>query len=380
MLSICKLRERAPITNHGPRITNHESRTKMKEHFQTRILTDPAQLHEIADEWGELHQRCPGPTPFQRPEWVLAWMDAFSPKDIASIEVRHDNRLIGVAPLLVYPREQQRVLAFMGGGVSDYLDFLTEPEHANQVVLAVLEQAKKIDGWDTLDLTDLSANSILHRTVLARFSTPHDHCSAMALSATENELLQPLSKKQRANLRNARSRLMRAGESRFEVAVQETLPEFLSELFRLHASRWSQVGQPGVLADERLKAFHENVAPKLVATGHLRLYRLSLEHRTVAVVYALAGGSTLFCYLQGFDPEFAFVSPGTQLMFFAIQDAVRLGIRKFDFLRGGEDYKRHWRAQTEITCRIQISRSELTHSQLTCSELRRDAVKAEIAA
>ncbi|HZQ18392.1 MAG TPA: GNAT family N-acetyltransferase [Terriglobales bacterium] len=351
----------------------------MKEHFQTRILSDPAQLHEIAQDWGQLHQHCPGATPFQRPEWVLAWMDVFSPKDIVTIEVRHDNRLIGIAPLLIYPREQERVLAFMGGGVSDYLDLLAQPEHADDVVFTVLEVATKIVGWDTLDLTDLSANSTLQRTVLAHFSTPHDHCSALALAPTENELLQLLSKRQRANLRNAGSRLKRAGESRFEVAVQDTLPEFLSELFRLHASRWSQAGQPGVLADERLKAFHEKVAPKLLAMGHLRLYRLSLKQRTIAVVYALADRSTVFCYLQGFDPQFAFVSPGTQLMFFAIQDAVRLGSRKFDFLRGEEDYKRHWRAQTEITYRLQISRSEVIPSQLTCSELKRDAGKAEIA-
>ena len=347
----------------------------MKEHFHTRILTDPARLHEIADEWRQLYQRCPSATPFQRPEWILAWMDAFSPKNISAIEVRYNARLIGIAPLLIYPREQERVLAFMGGGVSDYLDLLMEPEHANQVVFAVLDQAKSIDGWDTLDLTDLSTNSMLHKTVLSRFSTPHDHCSALALPPTESELLRLLSKRQRANLRNARSRLTRAGESWFEVAAQETLPEFLSELFRLHASRWSQGGQPGVLADERVKAFHETVAPKLLVAGHLRLYRLSLEQRTIAALHALVGGSTLFCYLQGFDPEFAFVGPGNQLMFFAMQDAVRLGVRKFDFLRGEEDYKRHWRAQTEITCRIQISRT-----QLTSWDLRSDAAKVEIAA
>lgn len=347
----------------------------MRQYLQTRVRTHPAQLHEIEDEWSQLHQRCPGATPFQRPEWILAWMDAFSPKDIVTIEVRHNERLVGIAPLLIYPRGQERVLAFMGGGVSDYLDLLAEPERANQVVSAVLEQAKQIDGWDILDLTDLSASSILHKTVLAPFSTLHDHCSALALPPSENELLQLLSKRQRANLRNARSRLTRAGESRFEVAVQETLPEFLSDLFRLHASRWSQVGHLGVLADERVKLFHEAVAPKLLATGHLRLYRLTVEKRTAAVIYGLVGGSTLFCYLQGFDPEFAFASPGTQLMLFAIQDAVRLGIRKFDFLRGEENYKRHWRAQAEITCRIQISRSELTSS-----DLRSHATGAEIAA
>jgi CelD/BcsL family acetyltransferase involved in cellulose biosynthesis len=151
--------------------------------------------------------------------------------------------------------------------------------------------------------------------------------------------------------------LRRAGEAQFEIASVDTLPECLDELFQLHASRWSLAGQAGVLADERIQTFHRHAAPKLLRNGILRLYRLRLNKRTIAVLYALLGNATVFCYLQGFDPELSFVSPGTQLMFFAMEDALQLGMRKFDFLRGQEDYKRHWRAREESTYRIQVPRS-----------------------
>jgi CelD/BcsL family acetyltransferase involved in cellulose biosynthesis len=335
----------------------------MSAELTARVLTEAAELRAISGDWADLCERCPDATPFQRPEWLLAWVEAFAPANMRVVEVRYGITLVGLAPLLIYSCGSERLLAFMGGGVSDYLNVLIEPQHAARIVAAVFEELNKDSGWTALDLTDLASCSVLHRTPLAISAIAHDSCSALLLPRTTEELLQLLSKRQRANLRNAQSRLNRAGEGHLELATAETLPEFLNDLFHLHASRWSKIGAPGVLADERIKFFHQESAPKLFSAGILRLSRLRLKGRTIAVLYALLGQSilcsTLFCYLQGFDPEFAFVSPGTQLMFWAIEEARKSGLRKFDFLRGEEAYKRHWRAQSELTYRIRLPRSDV---------------------
>jgi CelD/BcsL family acetyltransferase involved in cellulose biosynthesis len=195
----------------------------------------------------------------------------------------------------------------------------------------------------------------------------HDQCSALLLPESRTELIQLLSKRQRANLRCAGSRLGRSGGGQVELATPETLPQFLDDLFRLHTRRWWQAGESGVLADERLRRFHEEAATKLLEKAVLRLYRLRLTGRTIAVLYSLLRGTTLFCYLQGYDPEFAQLSPGTQLTFFAMEDALELGIRKFDFLRGQEAYKRHWRVTPEATYRIQLTRDAL-NARLSAQE------------
>jgi CelD/BcsL family acetyltransferase involved in cellulose biosynthesis len=80
-----------------------------------------------------------------------------------------------------------------------------------------------------------------------------------------------------------------------------------------------------------------------------------LKNQTLAVLYSLFGESTVFCYLQGYDPEFAALSPGTYLMFAAMEDAILSGMKKFDLLRGEEGYKQHWRAQAEATYRITLT-------------------------
>jgi CelD/BcsL family acetyltransferase involved in cellulose biosynthesis len=130
----------------------------------------------------------------------------------------------------------------------------------------------------------------------------------------------------------------------------------MEELFRLHASRWLRDGQEGVLADEEVKRFHCEAAPGLLASGILRLYRFRIREQTVAVVYTLLARSTVYCYLQGYDPKYAALSPGTHLMFSVMEEARQSGMQRFDLLRGEEAYKRHWRAQVEATHRIQMSR------------------------
>ena len=108
-------------------------------------------------------------------------------------------------------------------------------------------------------------------------------------------------------------------------------------------------------------SFHFGLpSPELLARGILRLYRLRLKNNTAAVLYSLFANSTVFCYLQGYDPEFAALSPGTYLMFAVMEDAVRSRVKKFDLLRGEESYKQHWRAQIEATSRIQLSNTSET--------------------
>ena len=230
-----------------------------------RSYPDTAELRAIADEWRGLYSRCPGATPFQHPEWVISWAETFSPERIRVVEVRSGSMLVGLAPFLIYPRGEERVLAFMAGGVSDYLDLLVDPQYENaKSCERSSRRFRELDSWTTLDLTDLPANSVLHRTH-AGTSWPLRMISARAC-----QFLQPA--KNYCNISpsgSARICVRPTRESKepaarlVEVATPETLTEFLEDLFRLHASRWGRAGQPGVLADEKVKAFHRQIHARI---------------------------------------------------------------------------------------------------------------------
>ncbi|PYV81689.1 MAG: hypothetical protein DMG93_14490 [Acidobacteria bacterium] len=329
-----------------------------------RILQSPADIRSLTPEWIDIYGRCPGATPFQRPEWLLAWIEAFAPRELFAIEVRDRQRLVGLALLLIYPRDDQSVLAFAGGGVSDYLGMLCEAGREADLLQAVIAAVQA--DWSVLELTDLRPNSeILKLHSLKPYILEHDLCFVLDLPSTHDELLHIFSRRQRANLRNARSRLKHAGGAIIETATQDNLLEFLDDLFRLHTSRWSQSGKPGVLHDERVRQFHRICAPALHSRGILKLHRMRVNGHTAAILYSLWERDTVFCYLQGFDPEYATLSPGTQLMFAVMREAIDAGIRKFDFLRGQESYKQHWRPQPSPTFHIALARDQLT--RLICN-------------
>ena len=329
--------------------------------LSTRVLRSITEIKQIASEWRDLFHRC-RTTAFQSPDWLLSWIEAFSPEKMILVEVRCADRLVGLAPFLIYRRDSERALAFMGGGVSDYLDVLVDPAFEPQVTFEVLSAVLNArEEWTVLDLTDLPPHSALLRMpFLHRSAREHDTCSVLPLPQTREELLHLFSKRQRANLRNAHSRLERAKGGHFETATSQTLPDFLENLFTLHTNRWSDRGESGVLADERVRAFHCSCAPALLQTGLLHLARLRLENQTIAVIYSLLFQRTAYCYLQGFDPNFSWLSPGTQLMFSVMNDALAREMREFDFLRGREAYKQHWRAEVKPTFRIQLPRAAVS--------------------
>jgi len=328
--------------------------------LSTRLLRSVEEIRQISSEWRDLFRRRHA-TAFQSPDWLLPWIEVFLPEKMLFVEVRCANQLVAAAPLLIYRRDSERVLAFMGGGVSDYLDVLVDPAFESQAISEMIWASLNAhEEWTVLDLTDLPSHSaLLGIPFLQNSAREHDSCSVLHLPHTREDLLHLFSKRQRANLRNAYSRLERAGGGQVEIATNETLPEFLGDLFALHTNRWSEQEQSGVLDDECVRAFHRSCAPALLHEGVLHLARLRLGKRTIAVIYSLLSNRTAYCYLQGFDPEFSSLSPGTQLMFSVMNDTLARGLGEFDFLRGREAYKQHWRAETKPTFRIQLHRATL---------------------
>jgi CelD/BcsL family acetyltransferase involved in cellulose biosynthesis len=149
---------------------------------------------------------------------------------------------------------------------------------------------------------------------------------------------------QRRKLRMARHRAARQGACRV-LETAELAPErWLTELLALHGARWQSRGEAGVLADDDVTRFHALALARLCGRGLARLYALEVAGRIAGVYYGLHHAGRSCAYLGGFEPGFAWVSPGTILIGHALAAAQREGAREFDFLRGAEAYKYRWGA------------------------------------
>lgn len=339
---------------------------KVEAPLRVRVLSELPALRAMIPEWTDLWLRCRHATSFQRSEWLLSWIEAFTPTRPCALEVRRDQKLVGLAPMFFYRSGREQILAPVGAGISDYLDWLIDSDRESDILSAILGHLETGTDGGRVDLPDLP-----ERSPLLRFFSPqdglqktmHDACPVLRLPSSIEELPKVVPPPQLRHLRAARRRIGRAGKWGIEVATRETLGEFLEALLQLHGRRWRQSGELGVLADERVQAFHRLAARALLERGVLRLYGLRFEGKLIASLYALAERDVIYCYLQGFDPAYAEFSPGMQILGAVIEDAVRLGKRRVDLLRGREKYKYNWGARDEPTYRITLTRQWLSSSE-----------------
>lgn len=328
------------------------------------LLDSYQALASVRTAWDGLCDRCPSATPFQRPDWLLAWTRQHRFAQPWSFAVWEQERLLGLAPLHRYRRsalpESPRVLAFLGAGVSDYLDLLIAPRREATVLAAILAAlAERRSCWEFCELDQLRTSvSALTRTTLppgwSVEISAQSVCPALSLPERLDELGNCVPSRQLQRFRKYRRRAARAGALTLERATPHSCDRLLDALFHIHELRWRQRGEPEVIASSDQRQFLREAATGFAARGALALYGLHLDERVIACVYGLEEQGTLCFYLGGFDPEFAQLSPGMILFGLMIEDAVRRGLARVDFLRGNETYKYGWGAVDQQAVRVRL--------------------------
>ncbi len=312
--------------------------------MRTEIIDTPEGLERIAAAWAGLLARLPDAPPFMAPGRLL------------TVAVWDGGGLAGLAPLYVEHGPGGRRLLPLGIGLSDGLDVLLDParaEPAGAALLAALEgEASHWDVWSAEEAEPGAA-------VLALPGPPgwtssvaaQSACPVLRLAGGGEAPAAAVPAAMRRKWRMAHHRLERRRSWSLDRATPASLPDDLASLIRLHGARWDSRGEPGVLAEAAVRRFHAAAAPALLEAGLLRMTVLRIEGEAAGVYYGLQHGRTACAYLGGFDPAFAFESPGTVLIGAAIAAAQADGARLFSFLRGQEPYKYAWGAADRWTQR-----------------------------
>jgi CelD/BcsL family acetyltransferase involved in cellulose biosynthesis len=315
------------------------------ERLKISLVDDATGLNALEAEWLALWRHVPEATPFQSPAWLVPWWQTFGQGELMAVALRHADALVGLVPLYILHEAGGRKLLPVGVGISDYLDPLLAPEWrlaAMRTLLGILGECSA--DFDVCDLPQQSAGSAWHSApVLSGWSQRSWSCPPAPVLPLSDRTI---SGHRRNRLRYYRRRAEARGRVRIRPAEGSDLDCALGDLRRLHAARWRLRGGggPGVLADERVLAFHGRAAPLLHAHGLLRLYLLEIDERVVAVFHTMTDGRRCHVYVCGFDPDLAEISPGKLVIGQIIDDALCLGLRELHFLRGQEAYKYEWGA------------------------------------
>jgi CelD/BcsL family acetyltransferase involved in cellulose biosynthesis len=313
-------------------------------------ITSPGEMDEIRPRWNALWNRSTYATPFQTPEWLISWTrHLFHGGEIRVAACIDGEDLVALAPFFIYGTDERR-LAFLGSGISDYGDMLAEPGCERECASLILDTVAGMtaDGI-VCELAEIPENSQL---LNGRDKQQCSVCPAIALPSKVEEIDDLLDADLRVDVRRARKRI--ESRIRFGQAGQETLGEYLEALFRLHAARWALVNEPGVLAAPEIQDFHRSAALEFLGRRMLRLHVLFVDDRIAALVYGFTAGRRFFAYLSAFDPALAKLSCGGVLIRHAIECAIQEGLVEFDFLRHPEPYKYKWGARDRINFALKM--------------------------
>ncbi|UQA62960.1 GNAT family N-acetyltransferase [Polyangium aurulentum] len=328
--------------------------------LEWQLVTSPRALLELREAWAALWSRCPNATVFQHPDWVLPWCEHLFSGELFTLCLRTGGRLAGVALMHRWHDGAERVLSMLGAGHSDYHDLLIEPEMAQAAKEALSAWLDAhADQWDRIEVSELRPGCPLLDLEPAgaiALVEEQDACPVLMLSA-DGGLEEQVPPRMAGNLRTARRRAEQMGEVSFESVRPDNLDELLDALLGLHASRWQERGDTGVLSADAVQRFHKDVARGFLGRGMLAFEVLRIDRKIVSVLYGFYDHQALRYYLGGFDPAFARASVGSLVLARAIEQALGRGVKEFDFLRGREPYKYAWGASDRPILRWRLVRN-----------------------
>ncbi len=325
------------------------------------VVVDAEDFLALRGEWTDLLLHSQMPNVFLSWEWMAAWKQGYGRHGtpyILLVRRALDQMLLGLAPLYRIPsfrRMGLRTLSFMGTGVgADHFAFVSRQGFESEVYDRLTECLLS-DKWDVLEFPRIEEKLgayLLHAVSDQRhgaFGTSHiiaDQCPFIPLPKTWDGYLSLIGSGTRDEIARKWRRLRKQGEVVIErVQRIDDLPKAWDALVRLHRERRDAIGGRSAFVTPRSRAFHRNFIEMALLRGWLRLYLLLVDGNCVAVEYCLHIGDRVADFQSGFDVRWSRFGVGTLLIAHAIRNAIQEGASEFDFLRGGEAYKRHqWAA------------------------------------
>jgi CelD/BcsL family acetyltransferase involved in cellulose biosynthesis len=321
-----------------------------------RICRAWAELEQFYAGWNSLLQACPGASIFQTPEWLGAWWQAFGAgKELLAL-VFMDAAETPLGLALLYIEEEKHALgmplrvlrmAGAGSGDSDALDLVTAPGDEKLCAEAFIAWLAENRQWDICALETLPAASLAARHIAeqARKQGWQLYCEAspnfyIPLPATWKDYLDGLE----SSFRPLLTRYPRRLQSRYRVCMErcereQDLDSHLQTLFALHQMRWTGRGEPGAFSSVERRDFYSRMARAFLRRGWLEFWLLKLDQEIVAAQFCFRYGDTVYLLQEGFHPKHTGDRVGYALRARVLEEMIRTGAARYDFLGGADAYK-----------------------------------------
>lgn len=293
---------------------------------------------EVENFWDKIIRQSQTASFFQTFAWQKIWWQHFGQGKLWLLGIEAGPDLVGLASF----EEKNEMLNFLGTNevlgdelLTDFGDIVAKRGWEELCWRQIREFFQQ-----TLDLhfvrEDSPSLAILKK--LGGQTKMEEVAPYLNLPSSWEDYLAFLPRKERQELQRKLRRLEKIGS--FRVCRLDN-KGCLSEFFRL--LRLSSEPKERFLKPQ-MEDFFRDLVKVFLPKNLLDLCFLETEGKTVAATLAFSfqgppAGEEVYLYNSGFDPTFAYLSPGLLLKAFLIKKAISEGKKRFDFLRGPERYK-----------------------------------------
>ena len=330
-----------------------------KTALSVRVCHTWNELEQFLGDWNSLLRANPLSSIFQTPEWLASWWQTYGQnRDLfALVFADSSDAVVGIVPLYA---DKSRLFGMSvttlrmvgaGSGDSDGLDFITAPEYASDCAKAFTAWLTGQDKWHVCALETLPQHSQVAACLLREgmivdsTATPN---FIIDLPSTWPQYVSSLDSSFRPLLTRYPKRL----QSRFTVKFSrcedvDDLKAHLQTLFDLHQMRWTGRGETGAFAGNERRDFYSRMAAAFLQRGWLEFWQLELDGETVGAQFCFRYNDTVSLLQEGFHPKYAVEKIGYALKAHLLQEMIRTGARRYDFLGGADPYKSKFGAHQE---------------------------------
>ena len=339
-----------------------------------------AQFEAQRERWEQLERSDPYASVFMTWRWLRAYLP-IARYHWSILVARENGEAIAYLPIGHNGSFLDREVFLGGNPVADYAGMLALPTRA-EAAIGSFADALLAERWDGINFDDVNDPRIetLVRRLEDRGMRPGEawetRCFACDLPASWDEYITKcISAKTRVNMVRVERRLAEALPNfRISEPTAADVDAHVEAMIIVNHKRWG-----GNLKRQRQR--YGRLFRNAFETGVLRLFIYWDGERPIAGGAAFVDEQRSFygLYMIGFDEEYDKLSPGKGVIGRAIRTAIESGYTRFDFMRGGEEYKARYAPERHFTQHYRLTRPGLRAKAIAYARPRWFALKLAVA-
>lgn len=299
-------------------------------------------LDDIAGAWDELAERTEA-SPFDRPEWVRAWRDAFGRGRLLILTTPVGGELAGVLPL---ERRRGGLRSPANGHSPEGPALVRDPSAAGALadgLFAMRPAAVQLGPFD--------ADSSITKALCEHARRAGYDCVFRGVSRapylrgrkSAADWRPAVGRNLRHDVERRLRRLCEVGAVSIQVSDGRSgLHALLDEGFAVERASWKGTQGTAIASDEATSRFYTRVAEWAAGRGWLRLALLRVDGHAIAFQLDLEVARTYHSLKIGYDPAYTRFSPGKILMYEMVCRAMEHRLESYELHGTDEPWKERW--------------------------------------